>query len=69
MEDGMRSAARASASSGVCLYLKVSKAPGALGAAGFDGLEDTAAGGSFFGAVAAAGAAEGVELSAPFARA
>ena len=39
MLDGMRSAASASASSGVCLYLKVSKAPGAGGAAPFEGFD------------------------------
>ena len=55
---GMSSAASASASSGVCLYLKVSKVPGAGAAPPLEGFEAAAAaaGGSFFGAGAAAGA-------------
>lgn len=39
MDAGMRSAARASESSGVCLNLKVSNAPGDKAVAGFDGFE------------------------------
>jgi hypothetical protein len=44
---GINSAARFSASSGVCLYLNVSIAPGAAGAAGFEGFA-AAVGASFF---------------------
>lgn len=54
----MVSAASASASSGVCLYLKVSRPPGAAGADALDGLADEDAGAFFAGAEggAAAGA-------------
>lgn len=41
--DGMRSAASASASSGVCLYLNESKAPGAVAVAPLAGLDTGAA--------------------------
>ena len=54
MEVGIRSAARASASSGLCLYLKVSKDPGALGGGGFEGLAGMAT--TFFAAGGPAGA-------------
>lgn len=43
---GINSAARPSASSGVCLYLKPSRVPGAAGAAGFEGFA-AAVGASF----------------------
>ena len=65
---GISSAASASASSGVCLYLKVSSAPGPGAAppfAGFD-VAAAAAGGSFFGAGAeTAGALLGALLPSP----
>lgn len=51
--DGISSAARASASSGVCLYLNVSRPPGGGAAPPLDGLEGAAAGGSFLTAGAA----------------
>lgn len=58
MDVGIRSEARASASSGVCLYLKVSNTPGPAGAADLDGFVFVA-GGSFFGAGAEGAGAEG----------
>lgn len=61
---GIRSAARASESSGVCLYLNVSSAPAATGAeAALDGFA-AADGGGFLGAEAvAAGAGEAAAVA------
>lgn len=60
MFDGMRSAVSASASSGVCLYLKVSRVPGTGAAAPFVGFDAAAAGAAFLtaGAEEALGPAE-----------
>jgi hypothetical protein len=58
---GMRSAASDSASSGVCLYLNVSSAPGAVAAAGFP---DLLVGGSFLTGGGATAAAAGASPAA-----
>ena len=59
MLEGMRSAASASASSGVCLYLNESKAPGAGAVPPLAGLDTGAAAAGIFlaarGALVAAG--------------
>ena len=47
MEDGNNSAAKASASSGVCLYLKVSRAPDVWDGAGLAVLEREGCAGFF----------------------
>lgn len=66
MDAVIKSAAKVSASSGVCLYLKLSKAPGAAGAADFAGLA-LVAGGGFLGGGAEGGADEFPEGTLGFA--
>lgn len=61
------SLARASASSGVCLYLKVSRAPDAGAAAALEGFEAAAAGGNFLtGGAALALGCEGPAGGLPY---
>lgn len=59
IDGGMISAARASASSGVCLYLKVSSAAGAAGGGALDGFAAEEAGAFFAGADEGPAAAAG----------
>ena len=62
---GSRSAARASASSGVCLYLKLSNAPGAGAGPDLAGFEEEA-GAVFLASGAVAAGADGVLAAGDF---
>ena len=66
IDGGIKSAANVSASSGVCLYLNVSRAPGGAGAAGLVGFAPAPAA-AVTGFLAAGGAAAGAEAPGFFA--
>ena len=67
IDDGINSVANASASSGVCLYLNVSRAPGGAGVAGLAAFAPPVAVAGGFLDTGGAAAVAGVEVAGFFA--